>query len=203
MFAGGREGTHGRKRKYIISTHIYLTIFFLLDTKLSSEYSVMNSAWSLASWSPYCIEDRTRFQRRQEEMGFKQCDAKCGPVMAASAPPGSLAEMQIPRRSLRPTASESLPVRPWNLCTNTLFTWFLCTLKCENYWSRAHVDGSALLGRKKRMGKDSEVLRCGEMRQGRLHQMLTFYWSRSEVTCWAYTTCFWSLCSYISHCVPT
>lgn len=44
MFAGGREGTHGRKRKYIISTHIYLTIFFLLDTMLSSEYSVMNSA---------------------------------------------------------------------------------------------------------------------------------------------------------------
>ena len=58
-------------------------------------------------------------------MGFKQRDVKYGPLMAVSASPGSLAEIQI----LRPTASTSLPMRLWNLCIK--HTFYLVPMNIE------------------------------------------------------------------------
>ena len=66
--------------------------------------------------------DRTRFQRQQEKVGCEQCDANCGLLMVTSESPGSLMDMQTLRPSLKPTHSESLPVRAWNLCNYTCFT---------------------------------------------------------------------------------
>lgn len=128
--------------------------------------------------------DRTRFLRGQEEVGSKQCGAKYGLLMAAPASPGRLTEMQMLRPSLKPTHSESLPGRAWNLCNNTLLTWFLCTLNCENLSVQSTRRGVSLVkeeAMKQKIYWSSEVKVCGEMRQGRFHQKtFTFYWHRAK-----------------------
>ena len=57
----------------------------------------------------------------------------------ASASPGNMPEMQIPRPYPRPTETDPLDMGPRNLDLNKPVSQFFCMGKFENHWFRSEV----------------------------------------------------------------